>query len=178
MQGRVGCTSGIAKKNTIAPFVHDEGQSKRALILGRRLVEREAMRRQVFSLAQLRCFGPFLLALFVLAQVVGVVPLISTHIQHVLETEQDIAADLSQSSSLDHVRHHHARHDSGPHEHGANDPNDQCCTLHHHLAGVIPIASVASRRGATLSLVVAPRRSLTGTDPGTLERPPKLPLAV
>jgi hypothetical protein len=135
------------------------------------------MRLQVFSLAQLRCFGPFLLALFVLAQVAGVMPLISTHIQHVLETEQDIAAD--QSSSFDHVRHHHARHDSGPHEHGANDPNDQCCTLHHHLAGVIPIASLASHRSTTLSIVVAPRRrSLTGTDPGTLERPPKLPLAV
>jgi hypothetical protein len=54
------------------------------------------MRRQVFSLAQLRCFGPLLLALFVLAQVAGVVPLISTHIQHALRTEQDIAADLGQ----------------------------------------------------------------------------------
>jgi hypothetical protein len=136
------------------------------------------MRLQVFSLAQLRCFGPLLLALFVLAQVAGVVPLISTHIQHVLETEQDIAADLSQSSSLDHVRHHHARHDNGPHEHGANDPNDQCCTLHHHLAGVIPIASLAGQRDLTLSIIVAPRRSLAGIDPCTLERPPKLPLAV
>jgi hypothetical protein len=29
------------------------------------------MRLQVFSLAQLRCFGPLLLALFVLAQAVG-----------------------------------------------------------------------------------------------------------
>jgi hypothetical protein len=136
------------------------------------------MRLQVFSLAQLRCFGPFLLALFVLAQVVGVVPLISTHIQHVLETEQDIAADLSHSGSLDHVHHHHAHRDSGPHEHGANDPNDQCCSLHHHLTGVIAIPSSAIQRDMTLSVVVAPRRSLAGIDPRTLERPPKLPLAV
>jgi hypothetical protein len=136
------------------------------------------MRPQVFSLAQLRCFGPFLLALFVLAQGAGVVPLISTHIQHALETGQDIAADLSQSSSIDHVHHHHARHDGGQHEHGTDDPNDQCCTLHHHLAGVVPIEIIASQRSAALSIVMAPRRSLTGTDPHTLERPPKLPLAI
>jgi hypothetical protein len=134
------------------------------------------MRLQVFSLTELRCFGPFLLGLFVLAQVAGVVPLISTHIQHALETEQDIAVELSQSSSIDHVHHHHARHDSGQREHGADNPNDQCCVLHHHLAGVITIVSIASRRSVTLSIVVAPRRSLTGTDPRTLERPPKLPL--
>jgi hypothetical protein len=158
--------------------VHDEGQSIPALILGRRLVEKEAMRLQVFSLAQLRCFGPFLLALFVLAQVVGVVPLIGTHIQHALESEQDLVADLSQSSSIDRVHHHHARYDGGQHDHGANDPYDQCCTLHHHLAGVIPIVSIASQRGVTLSIVEALRRSLTGTDPGTLERPPKLLLAI
>jgi hypothetical protein len=159
-------------------IVPDDGQSKPALILGRRLVQGEAMRLQVFSLAHLRCFGPFLLALFVLAQAAGVVPLISTHIQHALQTEQDIIADLSQSSSIDHVHHHRARHDSGQHEHGDDDPNDQCCTLHHHLAGVIPITIMAGQRGATLSIVVAPRRSLTGTDPRTLERPPKLPLAI
>jgi hypothetical protein len=135
------------------------------------------MRLQVFSLAQLRCFGPLLLALFVLAQVAGVVPLIRTHIQHALETEQEIAADLGQKGSTDHVHHHHARHDNGPHEHGANDPNDQCCTLHHHLAGVIPIASLASQRDLRLSIIVVPRRSLAGIDPRTLERPPKLPLA-
>jgi len=136
------------------------------------------MRPQVFSLAQLRCFGPFLLALFVLAQAAGVVPLISTHIQHVLETEEDIAADRNQSSRVDHVHHHHAPHDSGQHGHGANDPNDQCCTLHHHLAGVIPIVSGAGQRGLARSIAVAPPRSLTGTDPDTLERPPKLPLSI
>jgi hypothetical protein len=136
------------------------------------------VRFHIFSLAQLRCFGPFLLALFVLAQVAGVVPLISVHIQHALETEQDIAADLSQSSGIDHVQHHHARHDIGQHDHGANDPNDQCCSLHHHLTGVIAIPSSASQRTVTLSIVVAPRRSLAGIDPRTLERPPKLPLAI
>jgi hypothetical protein len=68
------------EERTTAPFVRDEGESKRALILGRRLVEREAMRLQVFSLVQLRCFGPLHLALFVLAQVASVVPSISSHI--------------------------------------------------------------------------------------------------
>jgi hypothetical protein len=133
-----------------------------------------SVKGSVFSLAQLRCLGPLLLALFVLPQVAGVVPLISAHIEHALETEQDIAADLGQKVSTDHVHHHHARHDSGPHEHGANDP-----MLHPASPGWCDsIASLASQRSVTPSLVVAPRRSLTGIDPGTLEHPPKLPLAV
>jgi hypothetical protein len=51
------------------------------------------------SLAQLRRFGLLLLAFFVLAQVAGVVPSISTHIEHTVKTEQDIAADFGQRSA-------------------------------------------------------------------------------
>jgi hypothetical protein len=50
--------------------------------------------------------------------------------------------------------------------------------LQHPLAGVLPSTGSASQRGLTLSIVVAPRRSLTGTDPSASERPPKLPLAI
>jgi hypothetical protein len=76
------------------------------------------------------------------------------------------------------VHHHHAHDASWQHEHGANDSNDQCCTLHHHLAGVVPIASSAYERGLIVSLVETPLRSFAGTSPGTLERPPKLPLSI
>jgi hypothetical protein len=43
-------------------------------------------------------------------------PLISTPIQDALENEQDIAADLEGSGTIDHVHHHHAHHDSGKHD--------------------------------------------------------------
>jgi hypothetical protein len=130
--------------------------------------------RHIFSLTQLRRLGPLLLGLLLLAQAVGVVPMISLHIQHAFESGQDIAADLADSGRVNHVHHHHAHHD-GQHEHGANDPNDQCCTLHHHLAGVLPIASSAARSGLTAPVITPAPLSLAATDPGTLERPPKLP---
>jgi len=136
------------------------------------------VRRQIFPLARLRRLGPLLLGLVLLAQAAGIVPMISTHIQHAFESEQDIAADLADSGRVNHVHHHHAHHDGGQHEHDANDPNDQCCTLHHHLAGVLTTATAAARSGLTASVVVAPPRSLLGTDPGTLERPPKLPSSI
>jgi ABC-type nickel/cobalt efflux system permease component RcnA len=131
------------------------------------------MRLQVFSLVQLRALVRYTWRCSCWPRSRALWPSISSYIQHALEAEQDIAADLGQKGS---VHHHHAHHDGGPHEHGANDPNDPCCTLHHHLAGVIPIASLASRRDLRLSIIVAPRRLLAGIDPCTLERPPKLPL--
>jgi hypothetical protein len=132
----------------------------------------------MFSLAQLRRVGPLLLGLFMMAQAAGIMPLIGTHIQHALENDQDIAADLGESGKLNHVHHHHAHRDGGPHEHGTNDANDQCCTLHHHLAGVIPIASSAKQRGLTVPIAAVPLHPLVGADPSTLERPPKLPLSI
>lgn len=136
------------------------------------------VRPQPFSPAQLRRLGPFFVVLFVLAQAAGIAPLMSIHIQHALRDEQNIAVDLGQSGRTDHLHHRHACHDSGKHEHGASDPGDQCCTLHHHLAGVIPIAVSPGRSRLTLSIVGAPPGFLTGTDPGRLERPPKLRLPI
>jgi hypothetical protein len=136
------------------------------------------VRPQIFSLAQLRRLGPLLLGLILLAQVGAIVPLIAIHIQHAFENEQDVAADLAEGGTVGHVHHHHPHHDGKQHEHGANDPNDQCCTLHHHLAGVLTVAGGATRSGLTVSLVAMPPPSLVGTDPGMLERPPKLPLSI
>ena len=116
--------------------------------------------------------------LFVLAQAAGILPLISTYTQHALESEQDIAADLGESGRIDHVHYHHTHHDGGKHEHGTSDPNDQCCTLHHHLAGVIPMATGPGQSGLALSIVAVPLRSLIGADPSRLERPPKLRLLI
>lgn len=136
------------------------------------------VRLRMFSLARLRCLGPALLGLFVLAQAAGIVPLISAHIQHALKTEQDIAADLRESGEVHHVHHHHLRDNSGQHEHSTSDPGDQCCTLHHHLAGLVPIAGGASGNCSTVPIVALVPRSLVGIDPSKLERPPKLRLSI
>jgi hypothetical protein len=76
------------------------------------------VKAQTFSLAQLRRLGPFFLVLFVFAQAAGMAPIISTHIPNALENEQDFAADLEGSGTIDRVHHHHAHRDSGKHEHG------------------------------------------------------------
>jgi hypothetical protein len=132
----------------------------------------------MFLLARLRQLGPLLLGLVLLTQAVAIVPLISIHLQHAFENEQDMAVDLAQGGEVHHVHHHHAHHDGGQHEHGSSDPNDQCCTLHNHLAGVLPVAGSARRKGLTAAVVAIPSSSLSGTDPGALERPPKLPLSI
>jgi hypothetical protein len=131
---------------------------------------------QIFSLAPLRRLGPFLLGLFLWSQAAGMVPLISVYIQHAFESDRDVAADLSEGGS-NHMHHHHARHD-GQHEHGSSDPGDQCCTLHHHLAGVVPIAGSASVSGLTAQVTAIPPRPLVSTRPGPPERPPKLLLSI
>jgi hypothetical protein len=132
----------------------------------------------MFSLTELRRLGPLLLGLILLAQAVAIIPLISIHIQHAFENAQDIAADLAEGSQVDHVHHHHAHSAGGGHEHGASDPNDPCCTLHHHLTGVLPIAGNPRLSDLTAPIVPVPPRSLSSADPGALERPPKLPLSI
>ena len=136
------------------------------------------LRLHMLSSARLRRLGPLLLGLFVLAQAAGIVPLITVHIQHALENEQDIVADLGESGRVSHVHHHHPRHDGGQHEHSTNDSSDQCCTLHHHLADVVPIASNTGWNSSAALIISHPPCSLMGIDPGKLERPPKLPLSI
>jgi hypothetical protein len=128
----------------------------------------------MISLATLRRFGPWLLGLFLTAQVAGMLPLATAHIQHVLESQRAIAAELAASGVVDRGHEQH-----GHHRHGAPDVNDQCCTLHHHLAGVLPFASSIDRSNLlTAPIVPRPPRSLAAADPGLPERPPKLLLFV
>jgi len=55
----------------------------------------------MMSLHALRRLGPWLLGLFVAAQIAGVVPLISIHIQHTLESERAISEDLATLGVVD-----------------------------------------------------------------------------
>src|ERR1700749_521891 len=126
-----------------------------------------------------RRFGRWLLGLFLIAQLAGVVPLVTVHLEHAIASEQDAAADSGDGATAarpaSHAHHHHVHHGSGPHDHAASDPNDQCCTLHHHLAGVLPEAAPAGVADLVVAAVVAPRPApLVPAEPGLLERPPKL----
>jgi hypothetical protein len=137
----------------------------------------------MISLLKVRRMGPWLLGLFFIAQVAGIVPLVGAHLQHVFASQQDMAEDSTARGNGSHVHHHHAHHDDGggqhsQHDHGANDPNDQCCTLHHHLAGIAPHA-VAAKAGIFIAPIIPlPPRSFETAEPGLPERPPKLPLSI
>jgi hypothetical protein len=111
-----------------------------------------------------RRFGPWLLGLFLLAQIAGVVPVIFDHAVHVFERQPALAEAHDHSAPGQH----------GDHRHGVGDVKDECCSLHHHLAGVIPITAPAvAFTLVAASLVAPPLRALASTDPILLERPPK-----
>jgi len=110
-----------------------------------------------------------LLALFVAAQIAGVIPLLYDHTLNVYET---VPVDA----------HHHAVHKPSlvdpDHHHGALDLHDQCCALH-TLAGPLPHAvSAALAFFAGRPVVPEDLVPLRGGEPGVLDRPPRpLPLS-
>jgi hypothetical protein len=125
-----------------------------------------------------RRLGHVLLGLFLIAQLAGIVPLIGVHLQHVMASHQDVADDAASTGVAGHAHHHHSHQGSGGHDH-ATDPNDQCCTLHHHLAGVLPNAAGADVNGIWITALVSlPPRALLPADPGLPERPPKLQMSI
>jgi len=111
-----------------------------------------------------------LLALFVIAQTAGVVPLIYDHTLN----EYEFAPVTSH-------QHAHAQptvaYPDADHHHGILDLHDQCCALH-TLAGPLPtilVAAPAERAGAPMALRMA--IVLAQKRPILLDRPPKsLPL--
>jgi len=116
------------------------------------------------SLHAKRRFGPWLLGLFLLAQITGVVPVMFDHAVHVFESQPAIADTHDHSAP--------GRH--GDHRHGIGDVKDECCSLHHHLAGVIPFMMPTGAFALTAAQLVAlPLRTLASADPVLLERPPK-----
>jgi hypothetical protein len=129
----------------------------------------------MISLHIKRRFGRWLLGLFLIAQLAGVAPLVAVHLQHISAAEQDLADDAG-AGVAEHAHHHHVHKGGGHHDHGATDPNDQCCTMHHHLAGVLPFATGANANEVPMAAILAlSPRALVPADPGLLERPPKLP---
>lgn len=128
---------------------------------------------------KLRRFAPWLVSLFLIAQFAAVAPLLITDLRHDIETESDIADDLAATGTLNHVHSHHRDQTDRQHDHTGVDVNDQCCTIHHHLAGVLPFAISNTPDDFPAIPAASPcsRRPL-GTDPGGMERPPKLPVSI
>jgi hypothetical protein len=116
------------------------------------------------SLQTMRRFGPWLLGLFLIAQLAGVVPVMFHHAVHVFESQPAVAS----------AHDHGAPGRHGDHRHGIADVKDECCSLHHHLAGVLPFTVRAvSISFAAVLMVAPPARALASADPVLLERPPK-----
>jgi hypothetical protein len=112
----------------------------------------------------MRRFGPWLLGLFLIAQLAGVVPVMFDHAVHVFESQPAVSGAHDHSAPGPH----------GDHRHGVADVKDECCSLHHHLAGVLPFALRAVAISFVAVLMVAPAtRALASVDPILLERPPK-----
>src|SRR5262245_39738322 len=132
----------------------------------------------MFLSRKLQRFAPLLLGLFLMAQFAAIVPLLITDLQHDIETVNDIGDDLAATGNLAHVHSHH-KHQAGPHDHTKVDVNDQCCTIHHHLAGVLPftLSNAPDDFPAVASEGSYSRRPL-GTDPSGMERPPKLAASI
>jgi hypothetical protein len=117
---------------------------------------------------------PWILGLYLVAQAAGIASLAALHLDHIHQSQAAIADDIARTGVVDHSHEH-----NGHHQHGTPDLADPCCTVHHHLAAVLPPAPAAQARAfvsATLALPLPDH--LSGAEPGRLDRPPKLPLSV
>jgi hypothetical protein len=112
------------------------------------------------------CLRACLVALFVAAQVVGVVPLICDHTLNVYEAAP-VAAHRHlpiKSTVTDPDADHH---------HGVLGLHDQCCALH-TLAGPLPhVFDTAPVDFASVGIVPDKVIALAGGSPGVLDRPPR-----
>ena len=115
-------------------------------------------------LQTMRRFAPWLIGLFVFAQVAGVVPLISAHTLHVFESKQVVSDDDDVLAVGPRGAQHH---------HSIADLNDQCCAFH-HLAGVLAYAlAVGPVSSVRVVVASAAPEVLLPEDPIPPDRPPK-----
>jgi hypothetical protein len=114
------------------------------------------------SMAAQRWLGSWLVGLFLIAQIVGVVPLISGHTAHVAETELVISKDSASTASIPQGHHHHGDADGLIQHHELQDLNGAFTYL---VTCEIAFVHVAITTNAPNALAEA--------DPTLLERPPK-----
>jgi len=118
----------------------------------------------------IRCLRTYLLALFVVAQVAGVIPLIYDHTLNIYEIAPVAGHGHRQIKST-------IASQDADHHHGLLDLHDQCCALH-TLAGPVPrILDVTPAHFVSMRIALTKVVALTGGIPTLPDRPPKpLPL--
>ena len=125
----------------------------------------EAVDRMLF-VRTIHYFRACLLSLFVVAQVVGVVPLMYDHTLNIYETAPVAVHEhrlVNPSVANPDADHHH----------GLLDLHDQCCALH-TLAGPLPRVIVATpAHFVSVRIVITEAIALGGGKPSLPDRPPK-----
>ena len=128
-------------------------------------------------LRTLRRFVPFLIGLFMVAQLAGVVPSEEMH----PDAGIAVAATAVDDAAHQHVHagenHHHSHHGTGgaiDHGLAGNGVAGQCCALHAFMVGMVPIVlttpTVAFSRGERLEIN---GDRFTGLGANRLDRPPR-----
>jgi hypothetical protein len=114
----------------------------------------------------IRCIRGCILALFVVAQVAGVVPLMHDHTLNVFETTPVAGhSHIHTGSTI-------AAPDSD-HHHGVLDLHDQCCALH-ALAGPLPrITDAVPSQLAGIRMIPVAAIALSDGAPVLIDRPPR-----
>src|SRR5262249_30447248 len=117
-------------------------------------------------------FGPWLLSLFLIAQVGGVVPLISVDTLHEYQHSEIlvISGDLA-------ITHTQGKPDQHHHQ-GIHDEHDQCCALHHGLVGLVADVSTPLTTLETGVTFEPPPAHVISARTFRIDRPPRssLPL--
>ena len=113
-----------------------------------------------------RC-APWLLGLFVIAQAAGVVPLLALHAADAFG-QTGTRLNLVKASGPASPLHHE-------HQSNGGDVRDECCAVHHHLAGVLPHALDAVAIAFVTARMSVPATAPVETViPNLPDRPPKL----
>ena len=124
----------------------------------------------IMSFVRVRLLRRWLLGLYIIAQVAGVVPLVYDHILNIYETTP-VAGHV-------HVQlvTHTAQPDAG-HHHGLINFHDQCCAIHLLSGPLPPVVSVVPAETAGIAVSSAALTAGVSWHPACLDRPPKsLPL--
>jgi hypothetical protein len=121
----------------------------------------------MIPMAAKRRLSPWLVGLFFVAQIVAVVPLVSSHTAHVAETELVCCKDGS-TGSVPQGHHHHGDADGFIQHHELQDLNGSLtCLVNSCENAFVHVGSTAYAPSA-----------LAEADPILLERPPKALLSV
>jgi hypothetical protein len=119
------------------------------------------------SKAARRWLGPWLVGLFLIAQIVGVVPLISGHTAHVAETELIVSEDSASTGSVPQGHHHHGDADGFIQHHELQDLNGAFTDIVSCEIAFVHVAITAYAPNAFAEAY-----------PTLLERPPKHLLSI